>query len=371
MSFNSRFVLLIAIALTMGQIAAVAAVPSPSPLPATDESAGQTDAVLAAPQPDSPLVGAKLRDELGVTETDRFVVEFTARPNLEKAAAISDFAERGQAVVDALQTTAEDSQAEAMRLVTASGGFAEEYWFRNVIIVAGDNELIAALSRLPEVKEIRPERIYPLIRPVDRGQAVAIAAGDPEWGVAQIGADRVWDEGILGGGVVVASVDTGVDYTHPALTNQYRGNVGGGVFVHDYNWWDPSGACGGAPCDNVEHGTHTMGTMVGGDGPGPFTPDIGVAPGAQWIAAKGCEDFGCSEGSLLSSGQWILAPTDLNGENPDPAMRPDIVNNSWGGGSGDAFYLEIVQNWRAAGIIPVFAAGNPGPSLDQEALSRQ
>ena len=104
-----------------------------------------------------------------------------------------------------------------------------------------------------------------------------------------------------------------------------------------------------------------MGTMVGGDGPGPFTPDTGVAPGARWIAAKGCEDFDCSEDALLSSGQWILAPTDLAGDNPDPSLRPDIVNNSWGSGPGDPFYLATVQAWRAAGIIPVFSSGNPGP----------
>ena len=104
-----------------------------------------------------------------------------------------------------------------------------------------------------------------------------------------------------------------------------------------------------------------MGTMVGGDGPGPFTPDTGVAPGAQWMAAKGCEDFGCSDIALLSAGQFILEPTDLDGENPDRSKRPDIVNNSWGGGPGDTFYLEIVQAWRAAGIIPVFSSGNPGP----------
>ena len=45
-------------------------------------------------------------------------------------------------------------------------------------------------------------------------------------------------------------------------------------------------------------------------------------------------------------------------------MRPDIVNNSWGGGPGDGFYLEVVQAWRAAGIIPVFSAGNAGPECD-------
>ena len=76
---------------------------------------------------------------------------------------------------------------------------------------------------------------------------------------------------------------------------------------------------------------------------------------------QGLRAQGLPEESLLSSGQWILAPTDLNGENPDPSKRPDIVNNSWGGGPGDPFYLATVQAWRAAGIIPVFSSGNPGP----------
>ncbi|MGH9249720.1 MAG: carboxypeptidase regulatory-like domain-containing protein, partial [Acidimicrobiales bacterium] len=77
--------------------------------------------------------------------------------------------------------------------------------------------------------------------------------------------------------------------------------------------------------------------------------------------AKGCEDLGCSESSLLSSGEFMVAPTDLAGENPDPAKAPHVVNNSWGGGPGDPFYQDIVNAWRAAGIFPVFSAGNPGP----------
>src|SRR6266545_4636145 len=85
------------------------------------------------------------------------------------------------------------------------------------------------------------------------------------------------------------------------------------------------------PCDNVFHGNHTMGTMVGDDGD-PGTNQIGVAPHARWIAAKGCEDFGCSDFALLSSGQWVIAPTDLNGQNPRPDLAPNIVNNSWGDG---------------------------------------
>ena len=362
MRSSLRFTVLIALVLVAGQVSALAAVPGTSSSTTRHEVAATSSPAVNWVQEDlDPPVDDKVLEQLEVTETTRFVVEFKARPDLDSAAAIKDFTARGQAVVDELQKTAARSQDAAVKIVAAQGGSAETFWFRNVMIVEGDAELMETLSRLPGVKEIRPERIYPLIRPVERGAAIAVAAGDPEWGVAKVGADQAWAEGVLGGGVVVANIDTGVDYTHPALAAQYRGNLGDGSYVHDYNWWDPTGICGGMPCDNVEHGTHTMGTMVGGDGPGPFTPDIGVAPGAQWIAAKGCEDFGCSEQALLSSGQWILAPTDLNGENPDPSMRPDIVNNSWGSGPGDAFYLETVQNWRAAGIIPVFSSGNPGP----------
>ena len=94
---------------------------------------------------------------------------------------------------------------------------------------------------------------------------------------------------IRGEGIVVGNVDTGVDFDHPALVGKYRGNLGGGNFNHNYNWFDPTFVCGSpstTPCDNNNHGTHTMGTMVGDDGAGN---QIGVAPGATWVAAKGCE----------------------------------------------------------------------------------
>ena len=322
-----------------------------------------------APAPDAssnrggdgaPIQSGLLAD-LRSGELDRFVVEFAAQANLAGASQINDFARRGRFVMNRLrQATA--AQDAAIALVEATpGARAESFWLRNTLVVYGGAGLATAIAKLPGVKVVRAERIYPLVKPVET-QAVVLAA-EPEWGVEKIGADTVWEDGILGSGIVVANVDTGVQFDHPALVNQYRGNLGGS-FDHDYNWWDPTGMCGDEPCDTVGHGTHTMGTMVGGDGPGPFTPDIGVAPGATWIAAKGCEDFGCSDVALLSAGQFILAPTDLDGNNPDPSMRPDVVNNSWGGGPGDEFYHDVVTAWRAAGIIPVFSAGNAGPGCD-------
>ena len=347
------FAAVIAAGLLITQVAGVAA--------AAGAGASGSASGTAAP------IEGKLQRDLAAGRAKKIVVEFSAKADLKPAAKVKDRDKRGQAVVDALTSTAGASQRGAVAAAAKVRGVdATSYWLTNVLVVEGDaatlSKLATTLAKDPAVARVRAERSYPLIQPIDPKVAVLAAAGEPEWGVAKIGADTAWADGILGQGVVVASIDTGVDYTHPALVDHYRATTATASFTHDYNWWDPTGLCeDAAPCDNVAHGTHTMGTIVGGDGPGPFTPDIGVAPGAKWIAAKGCEVVDCSESSLLSSGQLVLAPTDLNGENPDPSQRPDIVSNSWGGGPGDAFYLETVQAWRAAGIIPVFSSGNPGP----------
>lgn len=292
----------------------------------------------------------------------RFVVEFAASADLRKASRVRDKSPRGAAVIRTLKSTARDSQAQALRIAkSVKGSKPASYWLTNSLFVTGDAKLAKRIAAIRGVTNLHLSRVYPLIEPVTSGAAVLAAVGEPEWGVAKIRADEVWGDGITGAGVVIGSIDTGVDYSHEALVGNYRGNNHDGTFSHDYNWWDPAGLCPGEPCDNVGHGTHTMGTIAGGDGPGPFSPDIGVAPGATWITAKGCEDFGCSDEALLSSGQFMLAPTDLNGENPDPSRAPDLVSNSWGNDDpNNPFYLETVAAWRAAGIIPVFAAGNAG-----------
>ena len=157
-----------------------------------------------------------------------------------------------------------------------------------------------------------------------------------------------------------ASIDTGAQFDHPALVNQYRGNNGDGTFDHNYNWFDAAGACPDAPCDNDGHGTHTMGTMVGDDG---GENQIGVAPGAKWIEANGC----CpSDAALIASGEWMLAPTDLAGENPDVSKRPNIINNSWGttAPSNDPFMEDIELAWAASGIWGQWSNGNSGPGCE-------
>jgi len=276
--------------------------------------------------------------------------------NLSGYAATSDWKMRGKNVYSSLTTTANASQANLRSHLTAKKIAHQPFWIVNAVRVTADDATIKSLEQRPDVARVLPDQVYSIPKPKkSAGQRVQTT----EWGIDSVRAPEAWQQfGAFGDGIVVASIDTGVQYNHPALVRQYRGNVGGGSFDHNYNFFDPAGVCGpppAEPCDNAAHGTHTMGTMVGDDLAGN---QVGVAPHAKWIAAKGCEDFQCSLSSLLAAGQWILAPTDQNGQNPRPDLRPHIVNNSWGGGGGDDFYRPVVQAWVAAGIFPSFSIGN-------------
>jgi hypothetical protein len=97
-----------------------------------------------------------------------------------------------------------------------------------------------------------------------------------------------------------------------------------------------------------------MGTMAAKDNPS-FPYIAGMAPDATWIACKGCESSACSDLALTACAEWALAPGG------DPANRPHVVNNSWGGQGCDSWYLPWVLAWQAAGIFPSFAPGGMGP----------
>ena len=108
------------------------------------------------------------------------------------------------------------------------------------------------------------------------------------------------------------------------------------------------------PADGVGHGTHTTANIAG--------KAVGVAPGAKWVACKGCSTSSCTEEALVGCGQWVACPTDVDGQNEDCSQAPHISSNSWGGGQGDPFYNAVIDLWHAAGITPVFANGNSGPN---------
>jgi subtilisin family serine protease len=322
---------------------------------------------VAAPARSAPAPDSKIEDALLALPDGRaadFWVTFRDTAPLADAAKVKDWKERGRKVIEGLQATATSSQAGVRGVLRSRGIAHTSYWVANATRVTGPKALMRELAARPEVERVYADEPYQTPAPVPL-DGPAPAPSSVRWNLETIGAPDTWSTfGATGQGIVVANLDTGVQFDHPALVNQYRGNLGGGSFDHAYNWFDPFQACGNpslAPCDNdVDgHGTHTMGTMVGDDG---GASQIGVAPGARWIAVKGCDRGFCPMAEVLAGGQWLLAPTDLNGQNPRPDLRPNIVNNSWGGHGQNFVYQSVITAWVAAGMFPVFSVGNAGPA---------
>ena len=219
--------------------------------------------------------------------------------------------------------------------------------------------LVTVLAAHPEVAEIvAPPTVehYEMFRGTGGADERTI-----EWNIEHIGAPMVWSQfGVRGEGIVIGLVDTGVQYDHPALVEQYRGNLGGGVFDHNYNWVDISNQCADphVPCDMHGHGTGAAGLAVGDDG---GVNQIGVAPGARFITAA--VDNGPVASDWLAAMQWMLAPTDLNGENARPDLRPHVINNSWGFYPPTNFFLPAVQAVGRRRHVPRVCRGERGPDM--------
>jgi bacillopeptidase F len=292
-------------------------------------------------------------------KTDTMKVSQEAREVAEKAnlsAMKQEHAQRS-AVISALKQTALESQQNVLAFLEEAEqkGLAEDihaYHIVNGIAVTAGKEVAERLAAFPEVEKLLPNEQRELIKAVDTDAEVAQNnTADIEWNVERVGAPAVWDMGIDGQGAVVASIDTGVDWEHPALKDKYRGyDPVTGEVDHTYSFFDPVNGAE-EPYDDDSHGTHVTGTMVGSEPDG--SNKVGMAPGAQWISVQAFTPSGAYDTDLLAAAEWILAPGG------DATKAPDVVNNSWGGGPGlDEWYRDAVTAWRAADIFPAFAAGN-------------
>jgi serine protease AprX len=170
------------------------------------------------------------------------------------------------------------------------------------------------------------------------------------WNIDETRAPDLWGLGYYGTGVVVASMDTGVDALHANIAPQYRGGTN--------SWFDPHGQHP-TPYDADGHGTMVTGLMIGTNAGGV---NLGMAPDARWIAVKLFNDAGSSDLAKIHQGfQWLLDPN----KNGLPEDAPHIVNNSWAllGTEGKCLgeFATDITALRSAGIAVVFSAGNSGP----------
>jgi hypothetical protein len=328
---------------------------------------------------DLAKVDAAVRDRIDRDGSADILVLMGEQADLTAAYSIEDWDARGRYVLDTLQEVAKRSQAPVVAFAKSRGLAYRSFFSTNALYLPGSNwRAVRSLASLPEVASVRladSQRLLPE-EETERLTESGLGYGwnldlldpqpNPSEGAYGMQAVQVWDSySIRGEGIVVASIDTGVRFTHEALVRQYRGNLGGGQFNHDFNWYQPTPGCGDGsfPCDNHDpgHGTKATGIMIGENI--SLTEQVGVAPAADWIACAGCESDDCSDIALLACADWILAPCRI-GDDPgepgcDPEKRPYVVNNSWGGDEGgDMWFLSFVSAWRAAGIFPTFSAGN-------------
>lgn len=308
----------------------------------------------------------------GAGGSTEFLVVLREQADLRAAALLPSKEAKGELVARTLRETATRSQSAVLADLATLGVEVRPFWVANMIWVRGDLQVARRMAERPDVARVSANPSVPLQR-VPR--APGVQPEQPtgiEWGIAKTNAPAVWALGFKGAGVVVAGQDTGYQWTHPALKNQYRG-WNGSTADHNYNWHDAihsgGGVCGAnatAPCDDDEHGTHTMGTMVGDDG---GSNQIGMAPMARWIGCRNMDQGNGTPATYAECFQWFIAPTNIAGLNPDPSKAPHVINNSWGcppsEGCTDPLVLKtVVDNTRAAGIVVVVSAGNDGSSCE-------
>ncbi len=252
---------------------------------------------------------------------------------------------------------AADQPVAALRTFEADGKVTDltPLWIANVVAATVTPEVVLEMAHRSDIRLITVDGTAPMDdwHPVATSQVLADdeSAADPIWNIELIRADDVWNLlGYDGQGVTVAVLDTGVDYHHPLLQERYRGHTTAGA-QNKGNWWcsPDDQLCGIGPkypVDGVGHGTHVAGTILGMEG-------IGVAPGANWIAARVCPTELCRDSWIIAGMQWLLEPDGR------ADLMPDVVNGSFATTSqNDLAFKDSVDALVGAGIAAVMASGN-------------
>ncbi len=219
------------------------------------------------------------------------------------------------------------------------------FWINNSIVADVSPQGLRMLAQVPNIEKIYLNGEIQYVRPVAAGRPFRAQRSDPTqypYDLIDIGIDKLMEKrpDLLGQGVRVGLIDTGVDGKHPALAGKIA------------LFYDAASNQIKEPYDADSHGTHTAGTIAGGDRQGV---NIGVAPKAQLVASAALSGYS----NMLRAMEFMLDPD----KNPNTNDQPRLISNSWnsGGAPDQELFYRAISAWEAAGILPVFSAGNAGP----------
>jgi hypothetical protein len=239
-------------------------------------------------------------------------------------------------VATLLRERARRDQAPLMRFLRAAvrrgaASDVESLWIADSIALRARPGLVAQLRRRADVRAVEPDRVLHLER-----TALTPSAVTPGTNVAATGAPQMWAQGQTGRGAVVAVLDTGLVNGFPQLSTAHG------------SWFDPYEQHT-TPFDESGHGTEVAEVVVS------------MAPDVRILAARVFSDGGRSTTSGVHRVfEWALDPDG----NPRTSDAPSVINGSWddgGPGQCETEFNSDLAALRAAGIVPVFAAGNAGP----------
>ena len=300
-----------------------------------------------------------------------FLVVLRDQADPSGAQALATKQEKGRYVHDILWNKAQATQGPLLTWLRQRNIEHRSYYIVNLIWVKGNFDVALELAERLDVARVEgnPQIHNRLPQPGPAVEAPPSLPATIEPGINYTHAPQVWAQGFTGQNIVVASADTGVRWTHNALKPHYRG-WNGVVANHDYNWHDsihnsvgnPCGNDSPFPCDDYFHGSHTTGTAIGDDGMGN---QIGMAPGAKWIACRNMDQNNGTPARYIECMEFFLAPYPIGGGQGDPTKAPDVTVNSWecpaSEGCSANTLQAAVEAQADAGIMMVSAAQNSGP----------
>jgi len=215
-------------------------------------------------------------------------------------------------------------------LVRRAGGTVKySYHLVPAIAATVPDNAISGLQANPNVLRVEPDLV---------GRAIDVEL-ENAWGVRRIGAGQVHDLENQGSGVKVAIVDSGVDYDHPDLDDNYAGGR---------NFVEPDGD----PIDVYGHGTHVAGTACAennDNGVGELGV-VGVAPSCALYSLRVLDDNGFGDASdTIAAMEWAI----------DNGIQVANLSLGWDPDPGTIFRTAFDNAWNA-GMVIVAAAGNSG-----------
>ena len=247
------------------------------------------------------VLNQKGDEMIGVNIIFKSQIDYDILRNVAKN--ITDKKVRRDALVDELKLFAEKEQAEVISILNAEAksmnvADIRSQWMTNYINCKASRDVIYLLSQHPDVMLIGLDQEKNMLwnEKVEKAEQ---SKGTLTENITKINADDVWEIGYTGNGVIVAVIDTGVNYNHIDLADHLWD--GGAEFPnHGYNTYDNNND----PMDHFSHGTHCAGTVCGDGTSGTST---GIAPDATLMCVKALSDEGTGSAYTIQAGmEWAI-----------------------------------------------------------------